>query len=76
MRETREAACEACGLSVIEKLSATMHGSVWTTPHHDAPCGLPCIGGGVAIRAYRAGLFHRDSVRCPACAPTPPRGAK
>jgi hypothetical protein len=71
--ETRDATCEACGLPVIEtkQILLAREGETfpafWNTPRHDAPCGLPCFGGGVPARAYRAGIFHRDAERCPKC---------
>lgn len=36
---------------------------------HDAPCGLPCYGGGVSPRVYRTGQVHGSRDACPRCGP-------
>lgn len=68
--------CESCGLTVFETFRATMHGPTWSLAEHAAPCGFPCIGGGVSGRLYRVGLFHRDAARCPECARKEARDGK
>lgn len=58
-----------CG-SVITKaqeFGAASRAEFWSTARHDAPCGLPCLAGGVYGQAYRRGRFHRDAA-CPSCA--------
>ena len=39
--------------------------AVWTCDAHDAPCGLPCLGGGVSGKVYRSKNFHVDG--CAKC---------
>ena len=50
--------CRYCGLELPHR----NEGGFWSAIKHDAPCGLPCLGGGVSatIRA-----FHSDA--CPIC---------
>ena len=51
--------CSTCG-SVVESRSVTMvsgphAGATFTTPkRHDAPCGLPCMGGGIGSEVLRS----------------------
>lgn len=60
----REAPCRLCGVVVVQSaLRGLYEGeTTWSTPPHDAPCGLPCFGGGVAglgkLAAYREGRMH------------------
>lgn len=63
--------CE-CG-TVVEQQEGWITGTTmelhWRKSNHDAPCGLPCLAGGVKPQAYRDGIFHRTGGRCPRCAP-------
>lgn len=66
-----------CGASVEHSISRGMYGSgpASSATNHDAPCGLPCLGGGVGsdvIRPMRAaGKKLRDVCHaidtCPRC---------
>ena len=85
--EQRSATCKTCGRSVTETWDMALVDfadgtggtlGVWRAERHDAPCGLPCLGGGVSMRAMRR---DENGVRwvhwsgrygCPRCAPTPP----
>ena len=53
---TRTAPCATCGVNVSQAESSvrTHKGTqlVWIEEHHNAPCGAPCIGGGVSHRDY------------------------
>lgn len=73
-----ERACDTCGARVkhAEVASVSPAGaSFWHAEKHDAPCGRPCIGGGIGpevIRPMRAaGQTLRDTVHgsvwCAAC---------
>lgn len=67
---TRTRPCETCGTAVEQRdtVGVWTGDHVWTTERHDAPCGLPCLGGGVSPRAYRERQVHlRDE--CPRCTP-------
>ena len=33
----------------------------WSPKKHEAPCGLPCLGGGVSPKDYRAKRVHSMS---------------
>lgn len=52
--------CPRCGASVEHRESMGIYGSgpAWHCEPHNAPCGLPCMGGGVSGRAYRSGQVH------------------
>lgn len=68
--QTRTAPCDCCAVLVKQSQHQHAPGGVhWSSPNHDASCGLPCLGGGVGPRAYRLGEFHRSPERCPRCAP-------
>lgn len=45
--ETRDGRCRVCGLAVSEREMWAGDSSWWAPTRHDAPCGAPCIGGGV-----------------------------
>lgn len=67
--ETTEQTCDLCGVTVVARFSRGLYGSTaWRIPKHDAPCGLPCLGGGVPLKVYRSGQVHKRS-ECPRCAP-------
>jgi hypothetical protein len=67
---TREHVCK-CYTATIQRESrgAFLGGIHWSTERHNAPCGLPCLCGGVSPKDYRLGQFHRDKNACPLCAP-------
>jgi len=63
--EKRSAVCVVCGGTVIERELHGIAGSVvWDSMPHSAPCGLPCIGGGVSVQIYRTGAVHKTD-SCP-----------
>ena len=46
----RDSRCRVCGAAVREReawLGVTCDPAWWSPVRHDAPCGAPCIGGGV-----------------------------
>ena len=57
---TKPGPCTHCDATVDyeEYLGAYGSGHHWMVGRHDAPCGLPCMGGGVGGRAYRTGEAH------------------
>lgn len=74
------AVCELCGQTITRRSSPTIHGVVHALDRHNAPCGLPCLGGGLDVASYRSGNAHgligypRDELTrgmeprpCPAC---------
>ncbi len=68
--EKRDATCPSCSGPCIERKTFGVYGMVcWVRDGHDAPCGLPCFGAGVAARAYRTGAFHHNQNVCPRCKP-------
>lgn len=60
----RVGTCGTCGAPVEQHEYVGIYGSppAWSTEPHDAPCGLPCFGGGArgreGIAAYREGRMH------------------
>ena len=70
--ERKPATCHQC-TAVVEQ-ERHIHLSGAESHHlvkHDAPCGLPCFGAGVPVRAYRSGEYHRAS-GCPRCTGSQP----
>lgn len=69
--ETRSAECAFCGSPTTERRfqsgTKDQYQQWWTHDAHEAPCGAPCIGGGVEARSgNRMATFdhaHRV-VRC------------
>ena len=67
--------CRGCGALVVRRVHETMHGQSEHNDRHFAPCGLPCLNGGVGhevIRPMRAaGKGLRDVTHtadmCPCC---------
>lgn len=60
---SEERACIDCGVTIRHREHVTdtnSRGMVkwWSPDKHDAPCGLPCLGGGVSPKDYRAGKIH------------------
>lgn len=52
--ETR--ACETCGVQVEHREAAFVSGAAgtfWSAERHAAPCGLPCIGGGIGSEVIK-----------------------
>ena len=44
----RDAVCPVCGLTVRQHVARGLIGSWWwSSVAHAAPCGAPCLGGGV-----------------------------
>jgi hypothetical protein len=62
----RKVTCKTCGTELVAYESETLDGRVLLIKErHAAPCGRPCISGGVPPRAYRAGEYHRaDCAEC------------
>lgn len=53
--------CRYCDLELPHRYDVGYAGR-WVAIKHDAPCGLPCLGGGVNATVRE---FHSD--RCPRC---------
>lgn len=53
-------ACGSCGAVVTHHEVVGMYGSglSWRTGRHLAPCGLPCMRGGVTSQQYRSEQVH------------------
>lgn len=72
---TEQRPCSRCGATVEHRESAlSCHGTekrAWFAEKHSAPCGLPCMGGGVHPRHVRHGGSgaHGFQDRCPRCGP-------
>lgn len=67
------APCRTCGRKVLQREHVGAFvgsGPLWAEVSHRAPCGMPCLGGGVSVRDYRAGLVHKRGA-CPACEAKP-----
>jgi len=64
--------CDRCGTVLPHQESkALAHGvekDWWSPGNHTAPCGLPCMGGGVKPAQIRNGVHGYDD-RCPKCGP-------
>lgn len=60
--------CATCGTSVLHSTARTIHFDMEVPDKHNAPCGAPCLGGGVDPKTYRAGV-HGGRKSCPACKP-------
>ena len=44
----RNGCCDVCGLTVRQRVARGLIGSWWwSSVAHAAPCGAPCLGGGV-----------------------------
>jgi hypothetical protein len=65
---TRQHTCQ-CGAAVAQdECRGAFAGAIfWDTPSHEAPCGLPCLNGGISLTVYGSGEFHKDTSRCPRC---------
>lgn len=52
--------CPRCDSDVEHHEMVGMYGGpvLWDCDEHDAPCGLPCFGGGVSGRVYRSRQVH------------------
>lgn len=70
-----EIICTRCGRLLPAVLRTSLFtGASWIQPPvHDAPCGLPCIGGGISLAAYRNQRAHGygEMVNCPRCGALP-----
>jgi hypothetical protein len=59
---TREAPCGSCGRVTTQRETYTRDVTWWQPVRHDAPCGAPCIGGGVRPKLDRepsvSGIAH------------------
>jgi hypothetical protein len=65
---TRRHLCQCGTLVTQDECRSAFAGAIhWDTPNHDAPCGLPCLNGGVSTGVYRSGEFHKDADRCLRC---------
>lgn len=73
---TEPLACDQCGVTVATTTSSGIvtGGEVRTRESHDAPCGLPCLGGllprSVLRRSHQASRYDEvmhTSDRCPRC---------
>lgn len=48
--EERDGVCETCGAAVREREMGMSNGTAFFSPtKHVAPCGRPCVGGGVRL---------------------------
>lgn len=48
--------CESCDSSVVHrevKFISGHSGTHWSAERHTAPCGLPCLGGGIGTEVIR-----------------------
>lgn len=65
--------CQVCGATVVHREIAVASGPgkgkrFFTPDAHDAPCGLPCMNGGVSGEALKKKRFHGSSrFPCPSC---------
>ena len=75
--EERDGACRVCGLVVRQRVMRWHREQWWLCVAHDAPCGAPCLGGGVRpkrsdeVSPGVSGLAHAHSVTecgAPRCA--------
>jgi hypothetical protein len=70
---TEERACDKCGVTVLhpehEALSCGPATTWWMPEKHAAPCGLPCISGGVKPAQIHGEGAHGYLDRCPRCGP-------
>ena len=48
----RDGRCRVCGIAVREREVWAGDREWWSPVRHDAPCGAPCIGGGVRPRPH------------------------
>ena len=46
-RDERDGRCRICGIAVRERSVISIDFSWWAPVAHPAPCGAPCLGGGV-----------------------------
>ena len=60
--------CITCGEETDhqEFIGAYGSGFTWSALPHNAPCGLPCVGGGVKPKECPDG-FHTNARPCPGC---------
>lgn len=49
----RDGRCGVCGCAVRERAMHGIHLSWWSPVAHAAPCGAPCLGGGVRPKHSR-----------------------
>jgi hypothetical protein len=61
LSDATHAACWACS-GFVPHLS--VRGGHWVPVPHEAPCGRPCVAGGVSRAAYLLGELHRGD-QCP-----------
>jgi len=58
----RDAVCPVCGLTVRQHVARGIIGSWWwSSAVHAAPCGAPCLGGGVRPSAEGIDHTHRST---------------
>lgn len=52
--------CPRCDAMVEHREAVGLYGSgaIWSCERHLAPCGLPCMGGGVSRQQLRSGQVH------------------
>ncbi|MDQ3276639.1 MAG: hypothetical protein M3Q39_16815 [Actinomycetota bacterium] len=77
---TQRASCDACGAEVAQRevVAVPSYERSWRAEKHLAPCGAPCIGGGIGSDVLRAarlrgkmaadvvhGAVHAGSPTCP-----------
>jgi hypothetical protein len=67
---TKLGPCQTCGAEVTlrEHIGLYEGKSMWRPETHDAPCGLPCLGGGIRNPKGPNALknVHRKD-KCPRC---------
>lgn len=70
---SEHSACDTCTSLTLHRQSATLscgQERIWWSPDkHAAPCGLPCLGGGVKPAQLRGDGVHGYEDRCPRCGP-------
>ena len=70
--------CSTCGIDVEARDVGTLDGPITLRSRHDAPCGAPCMGGGIGrdtvdalgLASLREAIdaSHRKT-NCPKCNP-------
>lgn len=62
-------ACNICQKRVEHEKGEGKLEEVLLAVNHKAPCGLPCMGGGVSMEDAMSGKVHKKKT-CPNCNPT------
>lgn len=73
---TKTQPCSTCGANVVHRENfgaaspTAKPRTFWSPKNHDAPCGWPCIGGGVSVVIFRSKKVHGR--QCSKCAEVSP----